>query len=149
MTTISPSKSAYKKSKTSIGWKTGRGDIYLLCPFHKEKWPSCVVHAKTSNYFICYGCGKTGGIRWLSRVTKIDFRGKTLNDLDNPAFGFYYDINQVPEMSPDSDTAPSWNGSGWFFLYSKVYIEKIRMMFISIGLFGILLICLDGLVFIA
>jgi hypothetical protein len=62
---ISDTKSEYYKSDNSVGWKTKRGDIYMLCPFHREKTPSCVVSATRPRYFICYGCGKAGGIREL------------------------------------------------------------------------------------
>lgn len=63
---ISDSKSDYKKSDDSVGWKTKRGDIYMLCPFHREKTPSCVVSSTRPRYFKCYGCGKCGGVRELT-----------------------------------------------------------------------------------
>ena len=69
---ISNSKSEYKKSKTSIGWKTMRGDIYMLCPFHKERTPSCVVNTRKYKNFICYGCGQRGGMRELSKKLGIN-----------------------------------------------------------------------------
>ncbi len=86
---ISETKSDYKKSKDSIGWKTKRGDIYMLCPFHKEKTPSCVLNTRNPRNFICYGCGKTGGLRELSRKTKINilyFKGQIPEKflLENP-----------------------------------------------------------------
>jgi hypothetical protein len=34
---IANTKSDYKKDINYIGWETKKGDIYLLCPFHKEK----------------------------------------------------------------------------------------------------------------
>jgi DNA primase len=90
---ISPSKSLYKKSKGSIGYFTGRGDIYLICPFHKEKWPSCVIHAATSKYYKCYGCGRNGRIRDIVRKYRLTWNqvypDKCKNfELENPYFSF-------------------------------------------------------------
>ena len=92
MYNISNTKAVYRKSKTSIGYKTKKGDIYLLCPFHGEKTPSCVIHTRTHTYFHCYGCGKSGGLRELERKIKIPMvnrnRGNTIFydnwELDNP-----------------------------------------------------------------
>ena len=36
----------------------------ILCPFHKEKTPSCIVDFKNETYR-CLSCGKTGTIREL------------------------------------------------------------------------------------
>jgi|HubBroStandDraft_5_1064220.scaffolds.fasta_scaffold34335_4 hypothetical protein len=42
-----------------------------LCPFHKEKTPSCKIHA---HYFKCFGCGFGGGpIAWVMRLERITF----------------------------------------------------------------------------
>jgi len=86
---ISPNKSHYKKSKESLGWWTKKGDMYMLCPFHKEKTPSCVIHARTPKYFHCYGCGKSGDLKYLDKQyqnVKITFENKIpkIYELDNP-----------------------------------------------------------------
>lgn len=104
MNNISPSKSLFYKSKESIGYFTKRGDIYLICPFHKEKTPSCVIHAKTSDYFICYGCGKCGKSKWVYKIigeNPPSYVRSEQFELDNPAFCFYYDVNLRRETSPD------------------------------------------------
>lgn len=33
--------------------------IRILCPFHEEKTPSCILRTDI-NYFKCFGCGKHG-----------------------------------------------------------------------------------------
>jgi len=89
---IANTKSDYKKDINYIGWKTKKGDIYLLCPFHKEKTPSCVIHARTLSYFHCYGCGKSGGLKHLEKFINIPLvnnnRRSTIFypnwELDNP-----------------------------------------------------------------
>jgi hypothetical protein len=83
---ISSSKSEHYKTPNSKGWMTKRGDIYLLCPFHIEKTPSCVIHIRTSKYFHCYGCGKSGKSKRLNKLFKIPNipnRGSQW-ELDNP-----------------------------------------------------------------
>jgi hypothetical protein len=37
----------------------GKGDVVVLCPFHTEKTPSCVV-SLTRNVFVCLSCGASG-----------------------------------------------------------------------------------------
>jgi len=108
---ISETKSDYKKSKTSIGWKTKRGDFYLLCPFHSEKTPSCLVNTRKYKNFICYGCGRCGGMRELTKKLGVDrryFDGMIAQKyaLENHYLPWYYTFNQVPTpASPDSETA--------------------------------------------
>jgi len=39
-----------------------RGNHYkLLCPFHEDKNPSCVIY-KDSEYYLCYACGAKGDV---------------------------------------------------------------------------------------
>lgn len=88
---ISKSKIEWRKEKDSLGWFTSKGDIYLLCPFHKERTPSCVIHQRTNKYYICYGCGRCGSIRDLNRKynlpRNIIFTNNNPNwELDNPMF---------------------------------------------------------------
>lgn len=65
MCEISNTKSEYKKSNTSLGWKTKRGDVYIHCPFHVEKIPSCWISVNTPKYFKCFGCGQSGKVSRL------------------------------------------------------------------------------------
>ena len=37
------------------------GIYMVLCPYHKEKTPSCIINTKTM-IFHCFGCGKRGEI---------------------------------------------------------------------------------------
>jgi hypothetical protein len=94
---LSTSRSDWKKSKTSIGWKNKNGAIHILCPFHDEKTPSCVIHTRTPKFFHCFGCGKSGGIRELLRRSKntkrvlkkyVIYKYSDQYALDNPEFPF-------------------------------------------------------------
>lgn len=91
---LSKSKKSYFKSKYSIGsigWKTGRGDIYLLCPFHNEKTPSCAIHAATPKYFHCYGCGVSGESKKLFKRMKINIP-LPQSDYNQLEFAFVADL---------------------------------------------------------
>lgn len=37
-------------------------DHVLLCPFHQEKTPSCVI-SPDKNLYRCFGCGAGGSVR--------------------------------------------------------------------------------------
>ena len=94
---IASSKS--KMTPRDIGYCRSKGEpseaIYLLCPFHAEKTPSCVVYPKgrigppaydrvlasgavihirqriaSSSYFHCYGCKQSGGIARLFKALR-------------------------------------------------------------------------------
>ncbi|MFM8429806.1 MAG: CHC2 zinc finger domain-containing protein, partial [Holophagaceae bacterium] len=44
-----------------------------LCPFHSEKTPSFYVNPQ-SQYFHCFGCGKTGDVfHWIQERENITF----------------------------------------------------------------------------
>lgn len=71
---IASSKANYL-SEEHLGYQM-REKIYFLCPFHRERTPSCVWYPKGSaaaqgsfpsrwSHFHCYGCGKTGNIHTL------------------------------------------------------------------------------------
>lgn len=36
-------------------------DMALLCPFHEEKTPSCVISPE-KNLYHCFGCGAAGSV---------------------------------------------------------------------------------------
>lgn len=80
---IASSRSVYKHDKNFGGYRTKRGDVYLLCPFHKEKTPSCVVFAKTPWKFHCFGCGKDRHLRILKRKLRYDL--------------YQFDRNKIPQ----------------------------------------------------
>lgn len=49
-------------------------DYVVLCPFHEEKTPSCVISTKT-NLFNCFGCGAGGSvIDWVMKTQGVSFR---------------------------------------------------------------------------
>ena len=37
--------------------------VKLLCPFHTEKTPSCIIDYRTLR-FHCFGCGVTGNVEY-------------------------------------------------------------------------------------
>lgn len=58
-----------KKLMGYLNPKTGKLDpIYpaILCPFHKEKTPSCITY--TDGTFHCCGCGKRGNVSEFPEV---------------------------------------------------------------------------------
>lgn len=47
--------------------KQGR-DLVLLCPFHQEKTPSCVISPE-KNLYHCFGCGAAGSVvDWMMKT---------------------------------------------------------------------------------
>ena len=49
-------------------------DYVVLCPFHDDKTPSCVISPKT-NLFHCFGCGEGGSvIDWVMKTQGLSFR---------------------------------------------------------------------------
>ena len=49
-------------------------DSVVLCPFHDEKTPSCIISPK-SNLFNCFGCGAAGSvIDWVMKTQGVSFR---------------------------------------------------------------------------
>src|SRR5690349_4683502 len=49
--------------------RSGAQNYTGLCPFHREKTPSCSVHA-TRQFYHCFGCGVSGDV--FSFVQKIE-----------------------------------------------------------------------------
>ncbi|QEK38950.1 DNA primase [Candidatus Nesciobacter abundans] len=48
--------------------------MYIACPFHNEKTPSCVVSDERGT-FHCFGCGESGdSISFVQKIEKIDFK---------------------------------------------------------------------------
>lgn len=39
----------------------------IVCPFHLERTPSCVVNEKTMTYY-CLSCGKSGDVDWKLKI---------------------------------------------------------------------------------
>ena len=82
MPRISPEELERIKSEVSLldwvrdeGLKTvKRGkDWVVLCPFHEEDTPSCVI-SPDKNLWNCFGCGSGGTIiDWVMRRRKISF----------------------------------------------------------------------------
>lgn len=49
-------------------------DYAILCPFHEEKTPSCIISPK-KNVFNCFGCGASGTvIGWVMKTQGLSFR---------------------------------------------------------------------------
>ncbi|WP_240152465.1 CHC2 zinc finger domain-containing protein, partial [Erwinia amylovora] len=43
-------------------------DLVLLCPFHQEQTPSCVISPE-KNLFHCFGCGAAGSVvDWMMKT---------------------------------------------------------------------------------
>ena len=63
-------------------------DYVVLCPFHDDKTPSCVISPKT-NLFHCFGCGEAGSvIDWVMKTQGLSFRlacELLLKDIDTVA----------------------------------------------------------------
>jgi len=49
--------------------KTSKWDLYILCPFHGERTPSCRIYTAQKS-FSCYGCGTRGNILDLCKDVK-------------------------------------------------------------------------------
>lgn len=76
---LAPRQLKLAKNKNSMrvgddGWQNGKGKIYLLCPFHHERTPSCVIYTGSKErgttvgkQFHCFGCGVGGSIDKLMR----------------------------------------------------------------------------------
>ncbi|MFZ1873291.1 MAG: DNA primase, partial [Chania sp.] len=48
-------------------------DYVTLCPFHREKTPSCVI-SPDKNLYHCFGCGAAGSVLdWLMKTEYLDF----------------------------------------------------------------------------
>ena len=49
-------------------------DYAVLCPFHEEKTPSCMI-SPTKNVYHCFGCGAKGSvIDWTMKTQGVGFR---------------------------------------------------------------------------
>ncbi|EEC0438258.1 toprim domain-containing protein [Salmonella enterica subsp. enterica] len=61
---------------TSQGHKLkrqGKDSYVCLCPFHKEKTPSCTI-TPSKNLFHCFGCGASGSVLdWLIKTEHLTF----------------------------------------------------------------------------
>ncbi|EGI3979560.1 toprim domain-containing protein [Escherichia coli] len=61
---------------TSQGHKLkaqGKDSLVCLCPFHKEKTPSCAI-TPSKNLFHCFGCGASGSVLdWLIKTEHLTF----------------------------------------------------------------------------
>ena len=54
-------------------FKQGK-DLVLLCPFHEEKTPSCVI-SPAKNLYHCFGCGAGGSVLdWVMRTDNVSLR---------------------------------------------------------------------------
>jgi hypothetical protein len=61
----------------------------VVCPYHKERTPSCVLY---SDHYRCYGCGKTGPLTDLKGVDISEASDPEPEDLE-AAFAY---IDQLP-----------------------------------------------------
>ncbi|RAT57477.1 DNA primase, partial [Lonsdalea populi] len=53
--------------------KQGDDSVVCLCPFHREKTPSCVITPSKSLYH-CFGCGASGSVLdWLQHTEKLTY----------------------------------------------------------------------------
>ncbi len=51
----------------------GKDSYVCLCPFHKEKTPSCTI-TPSKNLFHCFGCGASGSVLdWLIKTERLTF----------------------------------------------------------------------------
>ncbi|MDX4947324.1 CHC2 zinc finger domain-containing protein, partial [Providencia manganoxydans] len=54
-------------------FKRGK-DVVLLCPFHDEKTPSCVI-SPDKNLYHCFGCGAGGSVLdWVMKTESVSLR---------------------------------------------------------------------------
>ena len=54
-------------------FKRGK-DVVLLCPFHEEKTPSCVI-SPDKNLYHCFGCGAGGSVLdWVMKTESVSLR---------------------------------------------------------------------------
>ena len=76
--------------------RTRRGqEIMILCPFHKERTPSCSINVDNGSYY-CFGCHAKGTIYELAREHPSWLGRRTLQkSLSVPLFHF-----------PDDDDLP-------------------------------------------
>lgn len=60
-------------SPTSKTNKSKKGNLYAICPFHKESTPSFSIPSNRS-FFHCFGCGESGNaIQFLMKYEKTSF----------------------------------------------------------------------------
>ncbi|UYA60270.1 DNA primase, phage associated [Pectobacterium sp. F1-1] len=53
--------------------KQGDDSYVCLCPFHREKTPSCVI-TPSKNLYHCFGCGASGSVLdWLQHTEKLTY----------------------------------------------------------------------------
>ncbi|MEN4793677.1 CHC2 zinc finger domain-containing protein, partial [Pantoea agglomerans] len=60
------------KSQNRVLTKQGK-DFAVLCPFHAEKTPSCVI-SPAKNLYHCFGCNAGGSVLdWLQHTEKLTY----------------------------------------------------------------------------
>ncbi|GLR10248.1 hypothetical protein GCM10007905_29680 [Mixta theicola] len=58
-------------------------DLVTLCPFHREKTPSCVI-SPDKNLYHCFGCNEAGSVLdWLQHTERLahEVLGRTLDEM--------------------------------------------------------------------
>lgn len=53
--------------------RQGKDSYVCLCPFHREKTPSCII-TPSKNLYHCFGCGAAGSVLdWLQRTESLTY----------------------------------------------------------------------------
>lgn len=90
----------------------------ILCPFHEERTPSCVIYA---TQYVCFGCGKRGPVSELNMPNYAP-KPRYIEDIDAK---LQY-IGDLPKKMIRGIELP-YDAEGYYIVYPKVkyYIKRL------------------------
>ena len=77
-----------KEKSVKIDYKSKKP--FIVCPFHDDKNPSCVINEGEVDTFKCFGCGQKGSIIDLYQQMEDKTLAETIKDL---SYGLNIDID--------------------------------------------------------
>lgn len=69
--------------KENLEYQIINDKIYVSCPFHGEKTPSCIIH---EHGFYCFGCGEKGNYRYFVTETKDNENSGRIRNADTKTY---------------------------------------------------------------